>query len=87
MWKQQAAAEVLLQQMAVHVREHTEEIKVSCVSKKDYIHENIEEWRRNNIDVLLCPCIGPAFNFQYCGRLTGNVCVCVCCHATYWGTT
>uniref|UniRef100_H3CMC4 Fatty-acid amide hydrolase 1 n=1 Tax=Tetraodon nigroviridis TaxID=99883 RepID=H3CMC4_TETNG len=38
---------------------------------EDFIQENIEEWRRNDIDVLLCPCIGPAFNFLYCGRLTG----------------
>ncbi|CAF95839.1 unnamed protein product, partial [Tetraodon nigroviridis] len=30
----------------------------------------VQEWRRNDIDVLLCPCIGPAFNFLYCGRLT-----------------
>lgn len=37
---------------------------------EDFIQENIEAWRRNNIDVLLCPCIGPAFNFLYCGKLT-----------------
>lgn len=44
--------------------------------KKDFIYETIAEWRRCNIDVLLCPCIGPAFNFLYCGRLTGkSVCV------------
>ncbi|XP_073331917.1 fatty-acid amide hydrolase 1 [Pagrus major] len=37
---------------------------------EDYIHETIAEWRRCNIDVLLCPVLGPAFNFSYCGKLT-----------------
>ncbi|CAK6955366.1 fatty-acid amide hydrolase 1 [Scomber scombrus] len=37
---------------------------------EDYIHETIAEWRRCNIDVLLCPMIGPAYNFLYCGKLT-----------------
>uniref|UniRef100_A0A8C2WJE2 Fatty-acid amide hydrolase 1 n=1 Tax=Cyclopterus lumpus TaxID=8103 RepID=A0A8C2WJE2_CYCLU len=37
---------------------------------EDYIHETVSEWRRLNIDVLLCPMIGPAFNFDYCGRIT-----------------
>ncbi|KAM8874130.1 fatty-acid amide hydrolase 1 isoform 2-T2 [Spinachia spinachia] len=37
---------------------------------EDYIQETIAEWRRLNIDVLLCPVIGPAFNFFYCGKLT-----------------
>ncbi|KAF7659686.1 hypothetical protein LDENG_00294480 [Lucifuga dentata] len=39
-------------------------------SVEEYIHETIEEWRRCNIDVLLCPMIGPAYNFFYCGKLT-----------------
>ncbi|KAF0042186.1 hypothetical protein F2P81_005718 [Scophthalmus maximus] len=37
---------------------------------EDYIHETIGDWRRCNIDVLLCPMIGPAYNFLYCGRVT-----------------
>lgn len=37
---------------------------------EDYIQETIAEWRRCDIDVLLCPVIGPAYNFLYCGRLT-----------------
>nr|XP_040041244.1 fatty-acid amide hydrolase 1 [Gasterosteus aculeatus aculeatus] len=37
---------------------------------EDYIGETIAEWRRLNIDVLLCPVIGPAFNFFYCGKLS-----------------
>ncbi|XP_028260637.1 vitamin D3 hydroxylase-associated protein-like [Parambassis ranga] len=36
---------------------------------EDYLYETIEHWRRCNIDVLLCPAIGPAFNFHYCGKL------------------
>ncbi|TKS74523.1 Fatty-acid amide hydrolase 1 [Collichthys lucidus] len=40
---------------------------------EDYIQETIAEWRRCNIDVLLCPVIGPAFNFLYCGKLTSAV--------------
>ncbi|XP_070817906.1 fatty-acid amide hydrolase 1 [Chaetodon trifascialis] len=35
---------------------------------EDYIQETIAEWRRCNIDVLLCPVIGPACNFLYCAR-------------------
>ncbi|XP_029285823.1 LOW QUALITY PROTEIN: vitamin D3 hydroxylase-associated protein-like [Cottoperca gobio] len=37
---------------------------------EDYIQETIAEWRRCNIDVLLCPVIGPAYNLFYCGKLT-----------------
>lgn len=40
---------------------------------EDYISETIAHWRKYNIDVLLCPMIGPAFNFLYCGRLTCRV--------------
>ncbi|KAK9519034.1 hypothetical protein VZT92_021789 [Zoarces viviparus] len=38
---------------------------------EDYIQETIAEWRRLNIDVLLCPVIGPAYNFLYCCKLAG----------------
>ncbi|XP_070687938.1 fatty-acid amide hydrolase 1 [Pempheris klunzingeri] len=37
---------------------------------EDYISETVAEWRRCNIDVLLCPIIGPAYNFFYCGKVT-----------------
>ncbi|XP_062250667.1 fatty-acid amide hydrolase 1 [Platichthys flesus] len=37
---------------------------------EEYIHETIEDWRKCNIDVLLCPMFGPAFNFLYCGKVT-----------------
>ncbi|XP_067453264.1 fatty-acid amide hydrolase 1 isoform X1 [Thunnus thynnus] len=37
---------------------------------EDYIQETIADWRRCNIDVLLCPVIGPAYNFLYPGKLT-----------------
>ncbi|XP_074491656.1 vitamin D3 hydroxylase-associated protein-like isoform X1 [Sebastes fasciatus] len=36
---------------------------------EDYIQETIADWRRCNIDVLLCPVTGPAYNFLYCGKL------------------
>uniref|UniRef100_A0A1A7WT04 Fatty-acid amide hydrolase 1 n=3 Tax=Iconisemion striatum TaxID=60296 RepID=A0A1A7WT04_9TELE len=36
----------------------------------DYISETIAHWRRCNIDVVLCPMIGPAFNFNYCGQIS-----------------
>ncbi|KAI3368829.1 hypothetical protein L3Q82_025812, partial [Scortum barcoo] len=42
---------------------------------EDYIHETIAEWRRCNIDVLLCPMFGPAYNFLYCGK-TNHVLSC-----------
>ncbi|KAM9384752.1 fatty-acid amide hydrolase 1 [Pholidichthys leucotaenia] len=35
---------------------------------EDYIQETIAHWRSCNIDVLLCPVIGPAYNFLYCGQ-------------------
>ncbi|XP_070764432.1 fatty-acid amide hydrolase 1 [Enoplosus armatus] len=37
---------------------------------EDYISETIADWRRCNIDVLLCPVIGPAYNFLYCSKNT-----------------
>nr|XP_057929347.1 fatty-acid amide hydrolase 1 [Doryrhamphus excisus] len=36
---------------------------------QEYVQDTIAEWRRCNIDVLLCPIFGPAFNFMYCSRL------------------
>ncbi|KAF4111834.1 fatty-acid amide hydrolase 1 [Onychostoma macrolepis] len=36
---------------------------------EEYIQEVIAEWRRLNVDVLLCPMLGPAYNFHYCGKL------------------
>ncbi|XP_059196404.1 fatty-acid amide hydrolase 1-like [Centropristis striata] len=36
---------------------------------EDYIQDTIAEWRRCNIDVLLCPVIGPAYNLFYCSKL------------------
>uniref|UniRef100_A0A3P9JB35 Fatty-acid amide hydrolase 1 n=1 Tax=Oryzias latipes TaxID=8090 RepID=A0A3P9JB35_ORYLA len=54
---------------------------ISCVSDlwehhaavEDYISETIAAWRRSNLDVLLCPVLGPAFNFLYCGRFSGGI--------------
>uniref|UniRef100_A0AAX7TCG4 Fatty-acid amide hydrolase 1 n=1 Tax=Astatotilapia calliptera TaxID=8154 RepID=A0AAX7TCG4_ASTCA len=40
---------------------------------EDYIQETIAHWRSCNIDVLLCPVIGPAYNFLYCGKLSTAV--------------
>lgn len=37
---------------------------------QDYINETIAEWKRCNIDVLLCPIFGPGFNLMYCGKIT-----------------
>lgn len=36
---------------------------------EEYIDEVMAEWRRLNVDVLLCPTLGPAYNLHYCGRL------------------
>ncbi|CAL8253514.1 unnamed protein product [Merluccius merluccius] len=36
----------------------------------EYIQETIKEWKRCELDVLLCPVIGPAFNHNYTGKLT-----------------
>ncbi|CAB1324660.1 unnamed protein product [Coregonus sp. 'balchen'] len=37
---------------------------------EDYMHEVMAEWRRCELDVLLCPMIGPAYNHNYPGKLT-----------------
>ncbi|XP_031430315.1 fatty-acid amide hydrolase 1 isoform X2 [Clupea harengus] len=42
-------------------------------SVEDYTHEFISEWQRLKMDVLLCPMLGPAFNLNYCGKLTCTV--------------
>ncbi|KAG5275792.1 hypothetical protein AALO_G00124600 [Alosa alosa] len=39
-------------------------------SVEDYTHEFMSEWRRLKMDVLLTPMLGPAYNFNYCGKLT-----------------
>lgn len=39
-------------------------------SIEDCVNDTIAEWRRLNLDVVLCPIIGPAFNFCYCGKLS-----------------
>uniref|UniRef100_A0A8C5F9M4 Amidase domain-containing protein n=1 Tax=Gadus morhua TaxID=8049 RepID=A0A8C5F9M4_GADMO len=35
----------------------------------EYIRETIDEWKRCDLDVLLCPVIGPAFNHNYSAKL------------------
>uniref|UniRef100_A0A4W4EF09 Fatty-acid amide hydrolase 1 n=1 Tax=Electrophorus electricus TaxID=8005 RepID=A0A4W4EF09_ELEEL len=40
---------------------------------EDYISEVIAEWRRLEMDVLLCPVLGPAYNFYYSGMLTSSL--------------
>ncbi|MCI4375047.1 hypothetical protein PGIGA_G00104520 [Pangasianodon gigas] len=35
----------------------------------DYIHEMLAEWRKLELDVLLCPMLGPAYSFNYTGKL------------------
>ncbi|XP_066521738.1 fatty-acid amide hydrolase 1 [Hoplias malabaricus] len=37
---------------------------------ENYIHEVINQWNELEMDVLLCPMLGPAYNFSYCGKLT-----------------
>uniref|UniRef100_A0AAY4DKG0 Fatty-acid amide hydrolase 1 n=1 Tax=Denticeps clupeoides TaxID=299321 RepID=A0AAY4DKG0_9TELE len=37
---------------------------------QNYIHEVVSEWRRLELDVMLCPMLGPAYNHTYAGKLT-----------------
>ncbi|KAG7488162.1 hypothetical protein MATL_G00032100 [Megalops atlanticus] len=37
---------------------------------EEYCYEFMAEWRKRDLDVLLSPIIGPAYNFKYCGKLT-----------------
>ncbi|XP_066547821.1 fatty-acid amide hydrolase 1 [Amia ocellicauda] len=39
------------------------------VAVQDYCHNFISEWRKRDLDVLLCPMLGPAYNPNYCGKL------------------
>uniref|UniRef100_A0A4W5L3L1 Uncharacterized protein n=1 Tax=Hucho hucho TaxID=62062 RepID=A0A4W5L3L1_9TELE len=34
------------------------------------MHDVMAEWRRCELDVLLCPMMGPAYNHNYPGKLT-----------------
>ncbi|KAL2089942.1 hypothetical protein ACEWY4_014630 [Coilia grayii] len=43
------------------------------VSVEEYTHEFIAEWQKIKLDVLLCPMLGPAYNFNYCGKLTSAI--------------
>ncbi|XP_053325142.1 vitamin D3 hydroxylase-associated protein-like [Spea bombifrons] len=36
---------------------------------QEYQREFIAEWRKMNLDVLLCPMLGPAYNIGYAGKL------------------
>ncbi|KAI4889973.1 hypothetical protein NFI96_024360 [Prochilodus magdalenae] len=37
---------------------------------ENYTHEVIAQWTELKLDVLLCPVLGPAYNFYFCGKLT-----------------
>lgn len=62
--------------MPVHVRASAEQQRNEVLFVgllQDYIQDTIAEWRRLDIDVLLCPVIGPAFNLLYCGKNSRTV--------------
>ncbi|XP_034049401.1 fatty-acid amide hydrolase 1-like [Thalassophryne amazonica] len=40
---------------------------------KDCIHDTIQEWRRCNIDVLLCHMMGPAYNTETCSVVSPDI--------------
>ncbi|XP_026999162.2 vitamin D3 hydroxylase-associated protein-like [Tachysurus fulvidraco] len=35
-----------------------------------YIQETLSQWEKLELDVLLCPMLGPAYNFNYTGKLS-----------------
>ncbi|KAJ8279406.1 hypothetical protein COCON_G00064720 [Conger conger] len=37
---------------------------------EEYFYEFTEEWKKQDLDVLLSPALGPAYNFRYAGKLT-----------------
>ncbi|XP_027002568.2 fatty-acid amide hydrolase 1 isoform X2 [Tachysurus fulvidraco] len=39
---------------------------------ENYINKVIEEWNNLELDVLICPILGPALNYTYSGRLTSG---------------
>ncbi|XP_078074853.1 fatty-acid amide hydrolase 1 [Mustelus asterias] len=44
------------------------------VATEAYCEEYISMWKSANLDVLLCPALGPAFTVGYAGKLTASVC-------------
>ncbi|KAG9341546.1 hypothetical protein JZ751_019052 [Albula glossodonta] len=45
-------------------------LRSQTIIYNEYCFEFISEWRKKDLDVLLSPMLGPAFNFRYCGKLT-----------------
>ncbi|XP_029473761.1 vitamin D3 hydroxylase-associated protein-like isoform X3 [Rhinatrema bivittatum] len=39
------------------------------VAAQEYCQDFIDEWKRLRLDVVLCPVMGPAYNFGYLGRI------------------
>uniref|UniRef100_A0AAZ3QLL9 Fatty-acid amide hydrolase 1 n=1 Tax=Oncorhynchus tshawytscha TaxID=74940 RepID=A0AAZ3QLL9_ONCTS len=62
---------ILLKPIAVRVNVLRE--MLLYLFSKDYIHEVIAEWRRCELDVLLCPMVGPAYIHNYPGTLTYTI--------------
>ncbi|XP_022531115.1 fatty-acid amide hydrolase 1 [Astyanax mexicanus] len=36
---------------------------------ENYVHEVMTQWNALELDALLCPALGPAYNFYFCGKL------------------
>ncbi|KAM4722931.1 vitamin D3 hydroxylase-associated protein-like [Rhinophrynus dorsalis] len=43
------------------------------IEMQEYQTEFINEWRKLNLDVMLCPMLGPAFNIGYPGKLIATI--------------
>ncbi|XP_053325777.1 vitamin D3 hydroxylase-associated protein-like [Spea bombifrons] len=43
------------------------------INVQEYKTEFIAEWRKLNLDVLLCPMLGPAYNTGYAGKLLASI--------------
>ncbi|KAM4722518.1 fatty-acid amide hydrolase 1-like isoform 3-T3 [Rhinophrynus dorsalis] len=43
------------------------------IAMQEYQTEFINEWRKLNLDVMLCPMLGPAFNIGYPGKLLASL--------------
>lgn len=44
----------------------------STFPSQDFCHQFISQWKKLNLDVMLCPMLGPAFGIGYPAKLSGR---------------
>lgn len=47
-------------------------LTISTFPPQDFRHQFIAQWNKLNLDVLLCPMLGPALGIGYPAKLSGR---------------